>query len=725
MKKIAFGLLPFPQYTLKNPFYNHLRNNLSAGYIKSSALHYNLLDKVLLEILDQNNLDLGGDAFILNQILDSKAIALVLNLQPWNTTRSLYLAQKIKKLKPNTLTVGIGPQISKYSAPSLMKGGMGLLISGDPEFSFCCLLKQLAQNTFSPEKVQGIFYKKNNKIIFNPLGHGYLELNNLPSFYMYQFLDINYGGNVFWLETSRGCPYHCAYCYRWCNTSNNPVYYPLKRVKEELILAKLQNKRLVKILDHTLNYSSARLKELSRIIQEIDPQKQLIYQTNMKAELIDKKTAELLDKCNFRFIAVGLQSTNPLALGIVNRKNYLDSFLKGIYCLRQKNISVNVEIILGLPGETYSSICETIDFLVENELNYHTEAYILSIYPSTPLWDYSVKHNITFQKNPPHLMLKTKNLPFEDFKRAINYVIERKCRIINEAISPSSGNLPFFTSYSDGKHFGKELTKYKKISSVEETFKTPFTKIILDLKNFKFNKTSNSQINLMKNHLAQTSVIWFLSPKIEQDFPLIIKILKKLSFPNPYLVWHIALDTQSPFNLNWIERAKKTMYHRANCIDYQAVYLKENYSPEYLLKSLQFYILIPPSMGANNKWFQEIKSNTRIIWKLKLNQEDNYKEQIIKTLELNKDGVLLDFSLKSNPRFIGDVLKFLNANAAHGTKILFKNWVIQREWQFHFQKKFHTEGTEENIIWWENNNLWENKFKAHNLSQDLERFKGT
>lgn len=706
MKKIVFAQFPFPQYTLRNSYFNHLRNNLSAGYMLAAASARGELKKVRMEILNQEKLDLGGDAFILNEALFSGADALVLNLHPWNTLRSLYLARQAKKINPDFTVIGTGPEVSFNIYSFLLANGVDILIEGEPEASFCRAVEEIIKVGCRRGKIKYVYYKDTRP-----------APEKLPSFCEEGLLDAGYYRDIFWIETSSGCPYKCAYCYRWCFTPGGISYYPLEKVKKELILAKKYGKRLIKITDHTLNYSYSRLKDLSRVIRQADPGGQFVFQANLKAELVDKKTAELLDECNIRFIAAGLQSVNARPLKIANRKNETGLFLRGVNYLKQRNISVNPEIILGLPGETSSSICKTVDFLVENDLAHSTEAYILSVYPSTPLWDYAVKNKVKFQKRPPHLILETKTLPFNELRKAIDYAKENKCRIINEAISPSAGSFPLFTNYSNPRHFGNPRAEYKKCGGENIKLQRPFTKIIFGLNGF--GRNNLSRINFIKNNIAGSVLVWFLSDDFDKDLPLAVEILKELSEANPYGIWHIAVDMRDAFSPNCFNELKKAVHHKPNCVDYQAVYLKNNHNPEYHMKSVQFYAIIEPALAKNkSSWLEDAKKYSKIILDININPERNYKKQITEAFKLVSDALLFDFLNHTGISFIKEILNFLDATAPREKEILFKNWIIQRQWLIRRQKEFYLEGAEENILLCGSGGMAVNEFDAEKLLRD-------
>ena len=80
------------------------------------------------------------------------------------------------------------------------------IISGEGEYPFARLCDSLNYNTdFS---IPGLCYRKDRGIIVN---EPYIAEGEPPSPYCEEYFDALHG-RIAYLETSRGCPYSCAFC---------------------------------------------------------------------------------------------------------------------------------------------------------------------------------------------------------------------------------------------------------------------------------------------------------------------------------------------------------------------------------------------------------------------------------------------------------------------------------------------------------------------------------
>lgn len=98
---------------------------------------------------------------------------------------------------------------------TLKNKNIDVVVKGEGELSFYNLVKNIEKNK-SLEDIKGICYKRDNKTIENANGP-FLDLNKLPQT-PYHLVNLNdyshfsFGKDIS-METSRGCPNKCAFCF--------------------------------------------------------------------------------------------------------------------------------------------------------------------------------------------------------------------------------------------------------------------------------------------------------------------------------------------------------------------------------------------------------------------------------------------------------------------------------------------------------------------------------
>ncbi len=133
------------------------------------------------------------------------------------------------------------------------------------------------------------------------------------------------------METIRGCIFKCKFCYY--PKSYDGLYF----VSEEKVIANLRHARErgateVVLLDPTLNQRKD-FDGFLKLLARENPGRQFKYFGELRAEGIKAETAKLLREANFTEVEIGLQSIDPAAQTLMDRKNNLKAFERGVECM--------------------------------------------------------------------------------------------------------------------------------------------------------------------------------------------------------------------------------------------------------------------------------------------------------------------------------------------------------------------------------------------------------
>jgi radical SAM superfamily enzyme YgiQ (UPF0313 family) len=293
----------------------------------------------------------------------------------------------IKSLNKDTLCVGItaltGEMINnalevsrfvkKFSKVPVVWGGVhptmlpaqtlgnkfiDIVVIGEGELTFYELAKAL-RNNLPLDEIPGLAYKKDGNIKINQ----YRPLMNLddlpdPPYHLVNIEDyiIKFGKkNMFIVETSRGCPYSCAFCYstsfgfreKWRPLSPDKALERIKVIKEKF------NIDGIEIIDLNFFIDSKRAKTiLSRIIEE----KMNIF-LNMVGRIddilkLDNGNLDLLERSNVRRLAVGVESGSQRILGMIQKGISIEQVLDFKDRIDKTRIPPIYNFIGGFPTET-------------------------------------------------------------------------------------------------------------------------------------------------------------------------------------------------------------------------------------------------------------------------------------------------------------------------------------------------------------------------------------
>lgn len=223
-------------------------------------------------------------------------------------------------------------------------------------------------------------------------------------------------------ELARGCPYACAYCYE-SKGEKKVRTFPLERLEKELDYFVKAGIERVFVLDPTYNASRERALLLLRLIEKKAPE--IHFNFEVRAEHLDREMVEAFAKipCSLQ---IGLQSTNPEALKLVNRPLDLPVFTKKIALLNDSGIVFGLDLMYGLPGDSLSTFRNSLDFAVGLYPN-NLEIFRLAVLPGTTLADKAESLALKYQKRPPYHVESTPKFPVTDIERAA--AIARACDI--------------------------------------------------------------------------------------------------------------------------------------------------------------------------------------------------------------------------------------------------------------------------------------------------------
>ncbi len=292
------------------------------------------------------------------------------------------------------VTIAGGPEITAH--PSFYKD-FDYTVSGEGEVSVPELISKILNTS-----------EKSDKVIISQLP----ELSILHSPYLDGIIDPSEYEGALW-ELARGCPFKCAYCYE-SKGAKTVRLFPMERIKAELDLFARKKIPQVFVLDPTYNVNKNRAVELLRLIRQKTPN--TFYYFEARAEFIDRELAREFTKIPCA-LQIGLQSANEEVLKLVNRPWDKKKFLKGISILNEEGVTFGLDLIFGLPGESFGSFRDGMDFALSLYPN-NLEVFCLSVLPGTDLFDRAEGLGLEWEKDPPYHVIKNKQFSIEDMKKA-------------------------------------------------------------------------------------------------------------------------------------------------------------------------------------------------------------------------------------------------------------------------------------------------------------------
>ncbi|MBC7819569.1 MAG: B12-binding domain-containing radical SAM protein [Planctomycetaceae bacterium] len=401
-RSIQLLQLPIPQPGLE-PAKGNV--SLAAGYLKMYAQGRGLDQSYDIEIFPPHLSNTLSDCGLVEEILTRDPWMVGFTCYLWNIDRTLWIASRLKERRPDLRIIIGGPEVTADNAWVLQHPAIDFAAIGEGEQTFAELLTALRDQHIPREPIAGLYVSLGT--LLGPLPafrQPLASLDEISSPYLEGILDAA-DEDMLLLETIRGCIFKCKFCYY--PKSYDDLYF----VSREKIIANLQYARErgvkeVVLLDPTLN-QARNFADFVKLLAEQNPDHQWRYFGELRAEGLTPDIARLLREANFTEVEIGLQSIDPLAMELMDRKNNMKAFERGVTALMDVGIDVKVDLIIGLPGDTPDSVRRGMHFLRDTGLYSSVQVFNLAILPGTAFRQEAEMHGLQFQPRPPYYVLKT------------------------------------------------------------------------------------------------------------------------------------------------------------------------------------------------------------------------------------------------------------------------------------------------------------------------------
>ena len=466
----------------------------------------------------------------------------------WNWKYSKEVAKEIKKRWPDCTIVfgGWYPPFSDRSEEFFEKSPyVDIIAHGEGELTF----KDILLEKLKPEaerdwkSVAGCSIPEKDLSTFvTPLRPRIQDLNGMPSPYLNGLFDQLVEDCPYvleaTLETTRGCPYQCTFCEIGTKYYQKIKWQELEKVFREIDWMSDNKVEFVYNADSNFGLLPEHLEVTKYFVNKKAetgyPAKHRCDWAKNKADKIFELAKLFTDSGMDKGITIALQSRNPDVLKAVKRKNLddgkLSEFLK---MYNEGGVPAYVELILGLPEESFDSFVQGICDVVELDQHNYIGIYAMTALPNTPFGDqeyidkyeidivntytafnhYDISEQNDFERE--NMVVGNKNMTFEDYKSCHYFrwavmsghflgttqFISRFLRTVHDIPYKEFYEKLLQYSYDNPNTFiGAELQET--ISSLEDTLaaKQPWGRILDDVrKNFAWDFEEATAINICKN----------------------------------------------------------------------------------------------------------------------------------------------------------------------------------------------------------------------------------
>lgn len=260
------------------------------------------------------------------------------------------IAQSIefKKIVPGAKIVWGGAHPSILPEQTLSEPYVDYVVIGAGEYTLLELTEHVGNGHRDISGIKGLAHKKDGRITINESRPFIKNLDELPD-PAWHLVDIKKYWDVT-LNTSRGCPFQCTFCY-------NHAFHGGYRAElsAERIVAQIEHLRqrygvnYIKIWEDNFTFYTARLHQFCNML--IDKGLKIKWDTEARANLKEEDIA-LMAKAGCVSVGLGMETGSQRMLEFVKKATTVEKMERTFWLLVKHKIMPRLYLIYGLPTES-------------------------------------------------------------------------------------------------------------------------------------------------------------------------------------------------------------------------------------------------------------------------------------------------------------------------------------------------------------------------------------
>jgi radical SAM superfamily enzyme YgiQ (UPF0313 family) len=344
-------------------------------------------------LIDANGFDISFE-HVEKKLIDVKPDVLIFRFTPTTFDHDTYICAMARKANPLMKTIGLCWSLNKVPQEVMNAvPDLDFFITGDYESVVPAIIDKLPD----AESVSGMAWHSPDGVRLNPPTRemiAHLDELPMPAYDLLESLEpyfINTPTDEAFtiLYTSRGCPYRCIYCTvagtPWKPRSAESVMKELRFLKQKYDI------KLVSFFDETFTIDKKRVMALCNAM--IKENMDIKWYCNTRANLLDEELVIAMRDAGCRGMSIGIESGSQKILDAASKRITVAEAKESIRLAKKHGIKVLCSFIFGLPGETWETVQETIDFIKET-LPTGVQFNVAVPYPGTQLHKWALEKGL-------------------------------------------------------------------------------------------------------------------------------------------------------------------------------------------------------------------------------------------------------------------------------------------------------------------------------------------
>lgn len=310
---------------------------------------------------------------------------------------AIYVSKRIKAFDPSIKVVWGGMHPTLYPDSVLSEDFADFVVFGDGEKAFTEILDSVIKNKIAPDKIENLGYKDGkNNLKYNQ--RTFLNPDDLPQ-PAWHLIDVEkyirkkfYANRVLAINTSRGCPYKCAFCCvprvhkgKWRAVSAPKIIENLKYLKDHYRIDGFQ------VDDEEFDIDKSRVLKLCDLLKSNNMN--LRWSHFSRINIFKEEVLSREMECGLSLVEFGVESGSDRMLDFLAKGQSSSQILDAYAVCKKLRLNTSALFMIGLPTETERDLNDTVN-LIKRLKSHLTICTIYRPYPGTELFDYCVSKKL-------------------------------------------------------------------------------------------------------------------------------------------------------------------------------------------------------------------------------------------------------------------------------------------------------------------------------------------
>jgi radical SAM superfamily enzyme YgiQ (UPF0313 family) len=302
---------------------------------------------------------------------------------------SIALSRNFKGIQPGVKIVWGGSHPSILPEQALAEDYIDYVVIGAGEYTLLELVDHLDNGQYNLDEIRGLAYKKNGRITINEPRPFIKNLDDLPD-PAWHLVDVGRYWDIT-LNSSRGCPYRCSFCYNDAFHKGYRGDFSAERIVAQIeYLQEHYGVKYLKLWEDNFAFDNEKLHRFCNLLLEKNIK--LNWDAEARATLTEEQI-ELMARSGCVSVGLGMEGGSQRLLDFMKKDALVEEMEETFQLLVKHKILPRLYIVHGLPTETVADFEMTRQLL--KRLDYPPYTYMQYVpYPGTTMMQYCVDNKL-------------------------------------------------------------------------------------------------------------------------------------------------------------------------------------------------------------------------------------------------------------------------------------------------------------------------------------------